>query len=58
MDIKKGGKIKKTQKPMQVPPHVHHEIKRMAFEKKLKMYEVVSNAVELYKKASIFDDLH
>lgn len=56
MDIKKGS-IKKTRQSIQLPANVHKEIRQLSFEKKLKMYEVVANAVELYKKASIFDDL-
>lgn len=57
MNISKDKKKEKKLKSILVPAEIHYEVKKLSAETGLKIYEIIGKSIDLYKKASIFDNL-
>lgn len=57
MDISKDKKKEKKLKSILVPAEIHYEVVKLSAETGLKIYEIIGKSIDLYKKASIFDNL-
>jgi hypothetical protein len=57
MELKKGHTKKPKQYPIQVNEKIHTKIRHMAYQNKVSHKEIIKRAVDLYEKASLFDNL-
>ena len=57
MELKKGHTKKPKQYPIQVNEKIHTKIRHMAYQNKVSHKEIIKRAVDLYEKATIFDNL-
>lgn len=57
MNITKDKKKENERKSVLIPASLHHEIKKLSFENRTSMKKIIAKSIDLYRKASIFDNL-
>ncbi len=57
MDFKKGNKRKTKQNLVAVGRTTHEKLRHLAYQNNMTRGEIIKRAIDLYQKATIFDNL-